>query len=111
MRAGKPLPGEDTPLTIAQIFADPKVGRNTFDTWRSVGSAPECIRLSSGQIRVCCHALDTWIASLRCVKDLGQFPGLLIRQRLLRRGILQGPRQGCGSRGSNGALAAPEVPG
>jgi hypothetical protein len=39
-----------------------QVARGTFDTWRSLGSAPECIKLPNGQVRVRRCALDSWLA-------------------------------------------------
>jgi len=40
-----------------------KVARSTFDTWRSLGCAPECIKLPNGQIRVRRCALEAWLTS------------------------------------------------
>lgn len=54
----------DPLLTIAEILVEIKVARSTFDTWRSLGSAPECIKLPNGQIRVRRSALESWLAAL-----------------------------------------------
>jgi predicted DNA-binding transcriptional regulator AlpA len=62
MRGGKPA-AADVLLTIAEVLAELQVARSTFDTWRSLGSAPECIKLPNGQIRVRRRALDAWLAS------------------------------------------------
>jgi len=48
----------DTLLTIAEVLTELQVARSTFDTWRSLGSAPECIELPNGQIRVRRSALE-----------------------------------------------------
>jgi predicted DNA-binding transcriptional regulator AlpA len=53
----------DPLLTIAEVLAELKVARSTFDTWRGLGCAPECIKLPNGQIRVRRCALDAWLAS------------------------------------------------
>jgi predicted DNA-binding transcriptional regulator AlpA len=48
-------------LTIAEVLAELQVARSTFDTWRSLGIAPECIKLPNGQIRIRRCALDSWL--------------------------------------------------
>ena len=63
MRVSKPAATRDTLLTIAEVLAELQVARSTFDTWRSLGSAPECIKLPNGQIRVRRSALDAWLSS------------------------------------------------
>jgi predicted DNA-binding transcriptional regulator AlpA len=50
-------------LTIAEVLAELKVARSTFDTWRCLGTAPECIKLPNGQLRIRRSALDAWLAS------------------------------------------------
>jgi predicted DNA-binding transcriptional regulator AlpA len=50
-------------LTIAEVLAELQVARSTFDTWRNLGRAPECIKLPNGQIRVRRCVLDSWLAS------------------------------------------------
>jgi predicted DNA-binding transcriptional regulator AlpA len=62
-RAGTSSSGADTLLTLCEVLAELKVARSTFDTWRTLGPAPECIKLPNGQIRVRRRALDAWIAS------------------------------------------------
>lgn len=54
-------PREDL-LTVAEVLAELKVARSTFDTWRLLGSAPECIKYPNGQIRVRRSALEAWLA-------------------------------------------------
>jgi predicted DNA-binding transcriptional regulator AlpA len=62
-RPGNAAGGAASLLTIAEVLAELQVARSTFDTWRSLGSAPECIKLPNGQIRVRRCALDSWLAS------------------------------------------------
>jgi len=50
-------------LTIAEVLVEIKVARSTFNTWRGLGYAPECIKLPNGQIRVRRSALESWLAS------------------------------------------------
>ena len=50
-------------LTVAEVLFELQVARSTFDTWRQLGTAPECIKLPNGQIRVRRCALDSWLAS------------------------------------------------
>jgi len=50
-------------LTIAEVLAELQVARSTFDTWRLLGSAPECIKYPNGQLRVRRSALDAWLAA------------------------------------------------
>ena len=63
MPVSKPAASKDALLTIAEVLAELQVARSTFDTWRSVGSAPECIKLPNGQIRIRRRALEAWLAS------------------------------------------------
>jgi predicted DNA-binding transcriptional regulator AlpA len=58
----RPAPGSDLLLTIAEVLAELKVARSTFDTWRVLGSAPECIKYPNGQLRVRRSALDKWLS-------------------------------------------------
>ena len=47
-----------------EVLVEIKVARSTFDTWRSLGCAPECIKLPNGQIRVRRSVLESWLAAL-----------------------------------------------
>jgi predicted DNA-binding transcriptional regulator AlpA len=58
----RPATAPDSLLTIAEVLAELKVARSTFDTWRLLGSAPECIKYPNGQLRVRRSALDAWLA-------------------------------------------------
>jgi predicted DNA-binding transcriptional regulator AlpA len=69
MRVSNPATPRDTLLTIADVLAELQVARSTFDTWRSLGSAPECIKLPNGQIRVRRSALEDWLSSLAELAD------------------------------------------
>jgi predicted DNA-binding transcriptional regulator AlpA len=62
-RPGHPAGAPSSLLTIAQVLAELQVARSTFDTWRALGTAPECIKLPNGQIRVRRCALDSWLVS------------------------------------------------
>jgi predicted DNA-binding transcriptional regulator AlpA len=53
----------DPLLTLAEVLAELKVARSTFDTWRVLGTAPECIKYSNGQIRVRRSVLDAWLGA------------------------------------------------
>jgi len=53
----------DDLLTMAEVLAELKVARSTFDTWRVLGTAPECIKYPNGQIRVRRSALTAWLAA------------------------------------------------
>jgi hypothetical protein len=50
-------------LTMAEVLAEFKVARSTFDTWGVLGIAPECIKYPNGQIRVRRSALNAWLAA------------------------------------------------
>lgn len=52
----------DDLLTVAEVLAELKVARSTFDTWRVLGSAPQCIKYPNGQLRIRRSALDQWLA-------------------------------------------------
>lgn len=52
----------DDLLTVAEVLAELKVARSTFDTCRLLGSAPPCIKYPNGQIRVRRSALEAWLA-------------------------------------------------
>lgn len=62
-RAGNHTGRPTALLTVAEVLAELQVARSTFDTWRSLGTAPECIKLPNGQIRVRRCALDSWLTS------------------------------------------------
>ena len=53
----------DALLTMAEVLAELMVARRTFDTWRVLGTAPECIKYPNGQLRVRRSALDAWLSA------------------------------------------------
>ena len=53
----------DALLTLIEVLAELKVARSTFDTWRVLSIAPECIKYPNGQLRVRRSALDAWLAA------------------------------------------------
>ena len=53
----------DTLLTLAEVLTELKVARSTFDTWRVLGPAPECIKYPNGQLRVRRSALNAWLTA------------------------------------------------
>jgi predicted DNA-binding transcriptional regulator AlpA len=60
---GRPSAKSDSLLTIAEVLAELQVARSTFDTWRVLGAAPDCIKYPNGQLRVRRSALDAWLAA------------------------------------------------
>lgn len=59
----RPPTAADPLLTLAEVLSELKVARSTFDTWRVLGTAPECIKLPNGQLRIRRSALDAWLAA------------------------------------------------
>jgi len=49
-------------LTVAEVLAELRVARSTFDDWRMKGMAPAHLKLPNGQLRVRRSALDAWLA-------------------------------------------------
>ncbi|WP_337797670.1 helix-turn-helix domain-containing protein [Nocardiopsis dassonvillei] len=61
-----PIPRPRTPdplLTLAEVLAELKVPRSTFDDWRKKGLAPRCSKLPNGQLRIRRSVLDSWLDS------------------------------------------------
>lgn len=50
-------------LTLAEVLAELKIGRSTFDDWRVKGVAPEHIKLPNGQFRIRRSVLDAWLSN------------------------------------------------
>ncbi|MCP2343394.1 helix-turn-helix transcriptional regulator [Actinomadura rupiterrae] len=48
-------------LTLPEVLTMLDVARSTFDTWRSLDSAPSCFKLPNGQIRVRSADLAAWL--------------------------------------------------
>jgi predicted DNA-binding transcriptional regulator AlpA len=57
----QPIRHADPLLTVGEVLAELRVARSTFDTWRALGTAPTCIKLPNGQLRVSRSALDSWL--------------------------------------------------
>ena len=53
----------DDKLTVAEICADLRISRRTFYEWRMKGTAPECIPLPTGELRVTVSAYQRWLDS------------------------------------------------
>lgn len=61
----------DPLLTIGEVLweigdsKDPNkpLARSTFDRWRELGSAPKCIKLPNGSLRIRRSALDKFLRS------------------------------------------------
>lgn len=48
-------------LTTEEVLAILRIARSTFDQWRELGIAPECIKLPNRQLRVRRDDLDSWL--------------------------------------------------
>lgn len=53
----------DTKLTIGEVCAELQISRSTFYDWRQKGTAPKCITLPNGSLRIRRSALDRWLDS------------------------------------------------
>ncbi len=51
-------------LTITEVCEDLGIARSTFYEWRAKGTAPRCIKLPNGEIRVRRAEYDRWLNSL-----------------------------------------------
>lgn len=52
----------DELLTVAQILDElGGVSRRTFFRWREIGTAPRCLKLPNGELRVWRSDLSTWL--------------------------------------------------
>ena len=48
-------------LTVAEICADLGISRRTFYEWRAKGTAPKCIPLPNGALRVRRTEYERWL--------------------------------------------------
>ncbi|MGN9845063.1 helix-turn-helix transcriptional regulator [Nonomuraea sp. H19] len=48
-------------LTVPEVCAELQISRSTFYDWRQKGSAPRCITLPNGSLRVRRGDLDSWL--------------------------------------------------
>jgi predicted DNA-binding transcriptional regulator AlpA len=51
-------------LTIADLCAELGIARSTFYDWRAKKTAPRCIRLPNGDIRIRRVDLERWLTTL-----------------------------------------------
>src|SRR5262245_1834869 len=53
--------GRDEWLTVDEVCSELKIGRRTFERWRSLGTAPRAVRLAgNGPLRIRRSWLDEW---------------------------------------------------
>jgi excisionase family DNA binding protein len=68
---GRVMPGTDVvrgdrerdKLTIAEVCADLGISRRTFYEWRAKGTAPRCISLPNGTLRVRRSEYQRWLTT------------------------------------------------
>ncbi|WP_074946438.1 helix-turn-helix domain-containing protein [Jiangella alba] len=48
-------------LTVAELCAELRIARSTFYDWRAKRTAPRCIKLPNGELRVRRGDLDAWL--------------------------------------------------
>ena len=71
LRGGTAVPGSDEvgnrlerdKLTIAEVCADLGISRRTFYEWRMKNTAPKCITLPNGTLRIRRAEYDRWLAA------------------------------------------------
>ena len=56
-----PSRGPEEKLTIAEVCAELKISRRTFDRWRATGKAPRCKPLPGGTLRIRRSWLEAWL--------------------------------------------------
>jgi excisionase family DNA binding protein len=53
--------GRDEWLTVDEVCTELKIGRRTFERWRSLGTAPRAVRLAgNGPLRIRRSWLEQW---------------------------------------------------
>lgn len=50
-------------LTVAELCTELRIARSTFYDWRAKKTAPPCIKLPNGELRVRRSDLDAWLDS------------------------------------------------
>jgi excisionase family DNA binding protein len=55
---GSPRSGH---LTVDEICADLDISRRTFYEWRAKGTAPKCMKLPNGELRVRRSEYERWL--------------------------------------------------
>ena len=56
-------PQDRDKLTIAEVCADLGISRRTFYEWRMKNTAPKCITLPNGTLRIRRSEYQRWLAS------------------------------------------------
>jgi excisionase family DNA binding protein len=56
-------PRDRDKLTIAEVCADLGISRRTFYEWRMKNTAPKCITLPNGTLRIRRSEYQRWLAS------------------------------------------------
>jgi excisionase family DNA binding protein len=61
-RAASSRPAADEWLTVDEVCSELKIGRRTFERWRTLGTAPRAKRLAgNGPLRIRRSWLDDWM--------------------------------------------------
>ncbi len=62
-RTSAPPPSAaDEWLTVGEVCSELKIGRRTFERWRTLGTAPRAVRLAgNGPLRIRRSWLDDWM--------------------------------------------------
>jgi excisionase family DNA binding protein len=50
-------------LTVDEICVDLRVSRRTFYEWRAKGTAPKCMKLPNGELRVRRSEYERWLSA------------------------------------------------
>ena len=60
--AARPLSAADEWLTVDEVCSELRIGRRTFERWRTLGTAPRAVRLAgNGPLRIRRSWLDNWM--------------------------------------------------
>ncbi len=54
-------------LTVADVCADLGISRRTFYEWRAKGTAPRCIPLPNGELRIRRSEYERWLEAREVV--------------------------------------------
>lgn len=60
-RANAEAAGSKRHLTIADVCAELDIPRSTFYDWRAKKTAPRCVKLPNGQIRIRRADFEAWV--------------------------------------------------
>lgn len=53
----------DERLTVAEVCAELRIARSTFNDWRAKRRAPRCIKLPNGELRIRRSEFERWLAA------------------------------------------------